>query len=530
MAMRRFADRAALVTAMLLAASVFAQSPQPAATFEAADVRAAAPNPSPNNAHGGALRGDRYEIRNITMLGLIGFAYGMDDDHVVGGPSWLEMNRFDIVGLAPPKTPVATLRVMLRTLLADRFKLVVHEDKRQIDTFILTASARTRLRKAASGQANCQATSRPQANGTELKHVVCTNMSMKGLAARLPLPALAADYIPEHLLDLIDDQTGLGGAWDFELDWTPREQLLRAGADAVTLQQALENIGLGFKQGKATVSVLVVDGVNSTPTPNAANVAAKLPPLPPPEFEVASVKPSPPEGTTARARLLPTGQVEFTATPLRQMMNFAWQVPGDEYLVAPDWVESKRFDVIARAWATPVTEAWREGDHLLLMLRQLIVERFKMKYHTENRSVGAFVLTADNPKLKKSDPSTRTRCGGTAATGANVVLTRAITCQNVTMAEFAGLLPTIVSDYLRAPVADMTGLEGRWDFTVGYSPQSMFNQATRGGGDAGAAITPTGVLSIFEAIDQQLGLELQPQKRMLPVMVIDSISEDVDGN
>jgi uncharacterized protein (TIGR03435 family) len=529
MAMRRFADRAALVTAMLLAASVFAQSPQPAATFEAADVRAAAPNPSPNNAHGGALRGDRYEIRNITMLGLIGFAYGMDDDHVVGGPSWLEMNRFDIAALAPPNTPMATIRVMLRTLLADRFELVVHEDKQQMTAFVLTASVRTRLRarQEAGGKPNCEVSQRPQANGTALKHMVCTNMNMAALAARLPTPAIAADYIPA---DEVVNQTGLAGAWDFELDWTPREQLARAGAEAVTLQQALESIGLRLEEEKVATSVLVVDSVNATPTPNAADITAKLPPLPPPQFEVATVKPSPPEATTSRARLLPTGQVEFTATPLRQMMNFAWQVPSNEYLVAPNWVESRRYDVVARAYATPVTEAWRDGDRLLLMLRQLIADRFQMKFHMETRSVGAFVLSGDNPKMAKADPATRTRCVGTAATGRNPALTRLITCQNVTMAQFAELLPEIVNDYLKGPVADMTGIEGAWDFTVNYSPQSLYNPSSGGGGDAGAASTPTGALSIFDAIDRQLGLTLRPQRRSLPVMVVDSISEEVAGN
>jgi uncharacterized protein (TIGR03435 family) len=94
------------------------------------------------------------------------------------------------------------------------------------------------------------------------------------------------------------------------------------------------------------------------------------------------------------------------------------------------------------------------------------------------------------------------------------------------MGQFAEMLPDVVDGYLRGPVADMTGLEGTWDFTVNYSPQNVFNQATRGGADtaaAGAPIAPAGVLSIFEAMDRQLGLKLQPQNRLLPVMVVDSI-------
>src|SRR5688500_18631274 len=101
------------LTVVLAAAPVVAQLPVPAATFEVADVRAAAPNPAPNSSHGGVLRGDRYEIRNATMVDLIRFAYDADAEQVVGGPSWLEMNRYDIAALASPNTPPATLRVML---------------------------------------------------------------------------------------------------------------------------------------------------------------------------------------------------------------------------------------------------------------------------------------------------------------------------------------------------------------------------------------------------------------------------------
>jgi uncharacterized protein (TIGR03435 family) len=511
---------------VLTAAPVFAQSPLSTETFQVADVRVAVPSPAPHTTHGGILRGNRYEIRNIPMLDLISRAYGVAAERVLGGPNWLETKRFDIAALTPPSTPPATLRVMLRALLADRFKLVIREDKQPMAAVVLTASARTRLRPAAGGQANCRVSQLPQENGTVLQHMVCTNMNMAALAARLDAPAIAADYIPAP----VTNETGLAGAWDFELDWTPREQLVRAGADGVTLQQALEGIGLRLEERKVATSVLVVDTVNATPTPNAADIAAKLPPLPPPEFELASVRPSPPGATSSRAQLLPTGQVNFSATTLRVMMNFAWQIPGDEYLVAPNWVESRRYDVVARAYATPITEAWREADRLLLMLRQLIVDRFKMKYHMENRHVGAFVLTADNPRMTKSDPSTRTRCVNSPATGRILALTRLITCQNVTMAQFAEMLPEIGGNYLTGPVADMTGLEGAWDFTVNYSPQNVYNQARERGGDADAASTPTGALSIFEAIDRQLGLELRAQKRSLPVMVIDSISEDVDGN
>ena len=82
---------------------------------------------------------------------------------------------------------------------------------------------------------------------------------------------------------------------------------------------------------------------------------------------------------------------------------------------------------------------------------------------------------------------------------------------------------------MTGPVADMTGIDGSWDFTVTYSPENVYKQVAAGS-DAGGASTPTGALSIFDAIDRQLGLTLRSQRRSLPVMVIDSMSEDVRDN
>jgi uncharacterized protein (TIGR03435 family) len=69
----------------------------------------------------GVLRGGRYEVRTASMVDLIRTAYGLDDnDRVVGGPSWLDANRFDIIAKAPQSTSQENLMLMLQALLADR--------------------------------------------------------------------------------------------------------------------------------------------------------------------------------------------------------------------------------------------------------------------------------------------------------------------------------------------------------------------------------------------------------------------------
>src|SRR5580692_5174167 len=109
------------------------------------------------------------------------------------------------------------------------------------------------------------------------------------------------------------------------------------------------------------------------------------------------------------------------------------------------------------------------------MLRMLLADRFRMVTHTEDRPVNAYTLTAANPKLKKADPLSRTGCKeGPGPDGkdpriANSVLGRLVTCQNITMAQFAKQLPTLAGGYIYTPVLDATGIDSGWDFTVSFS-------------------------------------------------------------
>ena len=106
-----------------------------------------------------------------------------------------------------------------------------------------------------------------------------------------------------------------------------------------------------------------------------------------------------------------------------------------------------------------------------------------------------------------------------------------MTCQNVTMAQFAQLLPGIAPGYLRTDVVDATGLEGGWDFTFSFSPNGVVQLSRPSGGDGGSggagggleASDPTEAMTLFDAITRQLGLKLEAQKRPMPVLVIDKI-------
>src|SRR5438105_14779333 len=104
------------------------------------------------------FRSGRYELHNANMVDLIRTAYGVDADKVVGGPNWVEFDRVDVIARAPSNTPPETLKLMLQALLADRFKLVVHNDTQPIAGFVLTlGKAKPKLKEAEpSDKTGCQ--------------------------------------------------------------------------------------------------------------------------------------------------------------------------------------------------------------------------------------------------------------------------------------------------------------------------------------------------------------------------------------
>ena len=130
--------RAAFALFALLSVSSMAQTPAVSKSFVIADVHASPFSANPFM-HGNSIQGDRYFLTQATMLDLIATAYGVDAVNVQGGPTWLERNRYDIRAKVPPKTTQDEVKLMLRSLLADRFHLVVKTGSAPMPTYLLTA-------------------------------------------------------------------------------------------------------------------------------------------------------------------------------------------------------------------------------------------------------------------------------------------------------------------------------------------------------------------------------------------------------
>ncbi len=526
---------------VLMAGAAFGQSTPARPAFQIADVHVSAPSRNPNM-QGGVLRSGRYEIRQATILDLIKIAYGVDPNMVVGGPSWLESDRFDVIAKAPPATSAETANLMLQDLLAERFKLVVHKDMKPMPSFVLTmGKGKPKLKEAdGSDEPGCQPQPLvpPSPDAIPLQVFSCRNMTMTAFAALLP--RLASAYLPNSVLD----STGLEGAWDFDLKWTMKGLLPLAGADGITVFDAVDKqLGLKLEPQGVPLPVLIVDRVNEKPTANSPGVASSLPPSPPLKFEVASVRPSPPGTPMGSAGFQPGGRYVAHAFPLFAMIRQAWEVntpPGEEIPGKPKWLNmySPLFDIVAKAPdATIASGAQLYSDDFQAMMGALLVDRFKMVIHYEDRPLDAYTLVSDKPKLKKADPSNRTGCkfGPSQAPRdlASGPPSTAATCQNVTMAQFVAQLQRIAPAYIRYPVLDATGIEGAWDFSLTFSAVNPTGDVgNRGGGlsGPGGPSDPNLGLSLFNALEKQLGLKLEKHKRLEPVFVIDHIEEKPTDN
>jgi uncharacterized protein (TIGR03435 family) len=255
-----------------------------------------------------------------------------------------------------------------------------------------------------------------------------------------------------------------------------------------------------------------------------ATAGAQAPNAKPPAFEVASVKPNLNDDVREAIAVQPDG-IRFTAFPLRTLIAMAYRSEGiqrfDQLVGGPSLIVD-RFDVVARVGAEWDAQGGMPS-RLPAMLRTLLRDRFQLRVHTETRKMPAFALLVARrdrrlgPQLRESSRDCA-GAGGAQVTTADPdrwcgirAVGGVITGHAVSVSQLAGNLggyPTV--DRF---VTDRTGLTGRYDFRLEYSAGAL---------EPGDTASSTGP-SLFTALTEQLGLKLQPEKIVLPVLVIDHI-------
>ena len=269
-----------------------------------------------------------------------------------------------------------------------------------------------------------------------------------------------------------------------------------------------------FTQGSPLPLVLT----RATPE-TAWTIPAPQPKIPPmdanasPSFEVATVKPSK-EGEPGPRFMVRGRRFETRATTLTQILVFAYGVNPKQFIGLPSWADSDKFDIQGEpdAPGEPNDKQWRG------MVQKLIAERFDLSFHRDKRVMPVYVLSVASGGSKMT-PNT-TNPNGLPGLGFRQLGRLMVT--NSSMDTFAAdVLQGIVLD---RPVLNQTGLIGKYNFTLNWTPDdSQF-------GGMGARIPPpadgeNAPPNLFTAIQEQIGLKLEAAKAPAEVLVIDHISQ-----
>ena len=240
-----------------------------------------------------------------------------------------------------------------------------------------------------------------------------------------------------------------------------------------------------------------------------------------PSFEVVSIKVNLNDDAPEAISLAPNGSVRYTAFRLRTLIAMAYRSEGlqrfDQIVGGPSWIGVDRFDIVAKASEQGDTQG--APTRVPERLRTLLRDRFRLRVHTDTRNMPAFALVVTRrdgrpgPQLREStvdcapagtpaNPDPDRSCGISAKGG--VIIGR-----SVPAGQLAGYLSGISA--VDRHVTDRTGLTGRYDFRLEYSPAFL----EPGGGGP----------SLFTALTEQLGLTLQAETIPLPVLIIDSVEK-----
>jgi uncharacterized protein (TIGR03435 family) len=360
------------------------------------------------------------------------------------------------------------------------------------------------------------------------------------------------DVASPYLTRPVVDQTGLKGGWDFDIAWTYQ---IPKDADGVTIFAAVDKqLGLKLDQKTAPLPVVVVESVNETPTPNIANLDKILPPTPAAQFDVAVIRPYNPDEKHFNIDVDPSGRVSIQHASLLTLIYQSYDIAPNNIMNQPKWLNSDLWDIVGKAALEPAPGPAMPGagpvldeDEVKEMIRSLLADRFKLVAHrdTTTRTTQIYALVAANPRMKKADPANHPSCDEGPGTDGkdprldNPLLNRLVTCHNMTMAELASRLNNIAGGYVPDPVIDTTGLEGAYDFTLSFTKKVDLNKsipAPPRSGDSdtsGASDPPLVGLSIFDALQKQLGLRLEKRETnqvAIPVLVIDHVEQQPTEN
>jgi uncharacterized protein (TIGR03435 family) len=268
-------------------------------------------------------------------------------------------------------------------------------------------------------------------------------------------------------------------------------------------------------------AMLAVSSLGQTSAPPSAqapvstSVAASLP-----AFEVAAIKLNK-SGTGSSDSDTNNGRFTATNVSLKNIMQYdAYGIPGSRILDGPKWLDSTKFDIQAKmddSAADRLRTLPRDQRRLetQAMFQQLLADRFKLAVHWETRElpVYALVVARKGPKLQPAKDSSE----GTKLSSNDSRSGLQLTAKGLTLPQLAETLTGALSRELGHDVIDKTEIKGRYDLTLKWTQDAGASPIATTGAAASADSGP----SIFTAVQEQLGLKLEPAKAPVQVLVID---------
>jgi bla regulator protein BlaR1 len=474
---------------------------------------------------------DEFISKDASLQQVIRAAYGVEDDRISGAPAWLESEKYDVdakensSGIDDPHNfgfdqRVSEQKLMLQALLADRLKLAIHRETRDLTVVALViAKNGPKLQASKPGDTypggfkGPDGVARPGGIRFEGNTLIGQGVPIG--------PVLF--HLSRQLHRTVLDETGLSGTYDFALTLpdsvplgidNPRPPESYEPAVSMAIEQQL---GLKLELKKVPLEVLVIDHVERPAESQAQNTAVAAP-----RFEVASVKPNkagePMEGFSIVGRpavgiLWKADHLMATNFTLHGLIRVAYAIQDDQISGGPGWLNSEGYDVDAKMGKSIADEIRKlSRDQGILerrrMLQALLADRFKLSLHSESKEIPiyALVIGKNGLNLQEAKPDDtypngiRGPAGRPIGAGTLVEPERGKTVgQGVPISDLVGDLSRELGGHI---VVDKTGLKGKYDFTLQLAPDER--QA-----------------AIFTALEEQLGLKLELQKAPMEVLVID---------
>ena len=242
------------------------QTPVDTPAFEVASITPCKPGtPEPPMEHAGiadfTAPGGHFTARATTLKFLLEWAYGIQPAQHAGGPSWLGVDRYDVVAKAAGNPSDDQMKQMVQTLLTERFQLRLHRERREISAYVLSRG-KTEPRLSAPQPGETHGLRMAPHTGSDRSAV-----AFHVLATRYTLAQLA-DTFARQLGGVIVNRTGLDGEYDFTLDLVPDETRPNPLDPALLLSALRDQLGLTVRNQKTPVDVLVIDGAEKVAAGN----------------------------------------------------------------------------------------------------------------------------------------------------------------------------------------------------------------------------------------------------------------------